>query len=460
MRVDNLPRRDFLKTASLFAGAVAVAPEKTFAQDSADDVILRFAVTCDTHFPGSFYPGFFPGNSQETQRSRLAKAIRLAVDYASAQPYDRLDAFAVCGDMTNRGVEEELVPFCETLDAALPADTRRVLCMGSHEYMGGSRELWEKICKTPGNRRQEIGGFQFITLSPDDTCETDGVYKNRLEWVERELEAAVAEGGPERPIFFFQHYHVTRPETPELLAAEPQWLKGRRTTRCHKGPQGASDLFPIFEKFPQLIDFSGHSHYPISDPGVVWQGKFTLFGCGTLTYGKFLEPPYDTTPEDRYEYAQFYIVEVSRDFSVRLRIMDLPSESLIAREYRVERPADPTCRPYSDARIETFPTPVWGPGAGLWRDERPSDGGSFRFPQAQNVEDVQSYRVVLVKKSEPEKIVAERLLWSKFYRNPQPDKITFSLTNLDSKTDYHMEVVPINFFGKQGETPLTLDFTT
>ncbi|MBR6387740.1 MAG: twin-arginine translocation signal domain-containing protein, partial [Thermoguttaceae bacterium] len=30
MRVDNLPRRDFLKTASLFAGAAAVAPEKTF----------------------------------------------------------------------------------------------------------------------------------------------------------------------------------------------------------------------------------------------------------------------------------------------------------------------------------------------------------------------------------------------------------------------------------------------
>ncbi|MBP5623069.1 MAG: metallophosphoesterase, partial [Thermoguttaceae bacterium] len=194
MRVDKLPRRDFLKTASLFAGTAVVAPEKTFAQESDEDVVLRFAVTSDTHFPGSFYPGFFPGNSQETQKSRLAKAIRLAVDYASAQPYDRLDAFAVCGDMTNRGVEEELVPFCETLDAALPSETRRVLCMGSHEYMGGSRELWEKVCKTPGNRRREIGGFQFITLSPDDTCETDGVFKNQLEWVERELEAAVAEG--------------------------------------------------------------------------------------------------------------------------------------------------------------------------------------------------------------------------------------------------------------------------
>ncbi|MBR5758635.1 MAG: metallophosphoesterase [Thermoguttaceae bacterium] len=167
MRVDKLPRRDFLKTASLLAGAATVAPEKTFAQDGADDVILRFAVTSDTHFPGSFYPGFFPGNSQETQKSRLAKAIRLAVDYASAQPYERLDAFAVCGDMTNRGVEEELVPFCETLDAALPAETQ------DHVVGAILRErLFGRDCGGSCEERrrlQKIAARQFVNahiLSP------------------------------------------------------------------------------------------------------------------------------------------------------------------------------------------------------------------------------------------------------------------------------------------------------
>ena len=368
--------------------------------------------------------------------------------------------------MTNRGVEEELVPFCSAMDASLPPETKRVLCMGSHEYMGGNRDLWEKTCKTPACSHQVINGYHFIALSPDDIQETDGVFANKLDWVRGELEQAVQED-PHRPIFFIQHYHISRPPSAERESAEPWWLRGRSTLRSDRTNWGACDLFELFQEYPQIVDFSGHSHYPITDPGVAWQGNFSAFGTGTLCYAKMIGEPYNVTPPGRFGYAQFYIVEVSRSHSVRLRIFDLPSKSFVSREYFVERPGDPATYQYTDARIDASPVPVWNEGDAVRVEDRFPDGVCFHFPQAKNCEEVQSYRVIVRPVEKPEENAApqeppvvDRHVWSEFYFHPMPEELAVFESSLKTATAYRVEIFAVNFFGKESAAALSAEFTT
>ena len=84
------------------------------------------------------------------------------------------------------------------------------------------------------------------------------------DWAKEELKKA-AEDDPTKPIFVQQHYHITN-----TVYGSDLW---------------GTDVFTsILNKYPQVIDFSGHSHYPINDPRSIWQGRFTALGCGTLAY--------------------------------------------------------------------------------------------------------------------------------------------------------------------------------
>lgn len=448
----HLNRRQFIGSSAGILGLSAA-----FGDSAPDDeIVLRFMVTSDIHFCGKYR--CFPGNSQEVQTERFSRALKLAGEYCRSQPYPNFDALLVCGDMTNRGVEEELIPFCETMDRRLLPETKRVLCMGSHEYMGGNRALWEKVCQTSADSHQIINGHHFIALSPDDTQETDGVFLKKTDWVRGELEKA-ARDVKERPIFFIQHYHLSRPAAKENEAGSPEWLRGRATVRSARDNCGASDLFDLFQQYPQIVDFSGHSHYPISDPGAAWQGNFSAFGTGTLCYAKMLDEPYNTTPPGRFNYAQFYIVEVSRRQSVRLRIFDLASESFIPREYFISRPGDLAAYRYTDARIEKSPLPVWKKGASIRVDDRSPDGVVFRFPQVQNIEDVQSYRIVIYACGQ-ERPVVNRRVWSEFYFYPMPATVEVAETSLKSASNYHVEIFAGNFFDKENPVPLSADFQT
>ena len=47
---------------------------------------------------------------------------------------------------------------------------------------------------------------------------------------------------------------------------------------------GVKELTDILEKYPQVVDFAGHSHFPMNDPRSIWQGDYTALNTGTLSY--------------------------------------------------------------------------------------------------------------------------------------------------------------------------------
>ena len=68
----------------------------------------------------------------------------------------------------------------------------------------------------------------------------------------------------------------------------------------------------ILNQYPQVVDFSGHSHFPLNDPRSVWQGKFTAIGTGAIYYSEFtVEGLRSYHPADSEQTATCWIVELN-----------------------------------------------------------------------------------------------------------------------------------------------------
>ena len=462
----NLARRSFLQTSLIltaFPGSCWLG-KVCGAEDAPSDVLLRFAVMSDVHFSS---------NPESDEKKRLEKALTFLGTYASEAPHPHFDALVVAGDMTNHGHAEELELFRKTLFGGLPKETQALLCMGNHEFYGGkahqtaggSRRHWETIFSRAANTHSVLNGFHFIGISPDRGTCGNGDYAGSLEWLRHELEAASAEDA-RKPVFVFQHYHIS----------------GTVYGSCGEDHWGIRDLKPVLDDFPQVIDFSGHSHYPANDPRSAWQEKFTAFGTATLSYFEMAGGIFEKFPEGYRNAAQFYVVEVLRDFSVHLKIYDLISDSFFETEYLVAEPGAAEKHCYSSGRFETAAPPAWSePLPDLKFDEVDPFGATLHFPQAHDAQCVGSYQIAIEQKNvgqgetgtetkaetkaetETSKAVwrpfSEQNPWSQYFFRPQPEEMSV-LLNLEPETEWRVTVRARNVFGKLSGQSLSGTFRT
>ena len=436
-------RRDFLKIGAGAASAFVIAqtPRVLLADDAPDapPCVLRVVVTSDVHFNGS-------PDAKEVGRFR--RVMRFSYDYAAKQKYDRLDALMVVGDMSNHGIESELSLFKKTMDEEVRGDTKTLLCMGNHEFYGGNQAFWKKTFGVEPNARYQVNGYQFIAISPEKGTMADGDYMYALEWFQRELEEAVA-ADPEKPVFVFQHYPVT-----------PTVYGGRGLDDW-----GAEDLFDTLQKYPTVVNFSGHTHYPLTDPRVAWQGNFSAFGTSTLSYichgGE--GDRYEKYPADSGNYAEFYIMEVYADNSTRLLPCNASKEpEFYEFAYLVSKPGDVDSYQYSDARYFKSARPEWSDGASLVLQETTESGANVEIPQASCPDVVHSYRFDLERADAAGNWVPDppQFFWAHYYDRPVPKTIVANLDGLDSQTKYRAAVYALNPFMRQSEAALRVEFTT
>jgi len=257
--------------------------------------ILRFVALSDVHYE----------DEPSVERERMAKALRTANRIADESPvYKGFDALCVVGDFANKGSQAQFAAFKHTLDEGLRPGTRRILSVASHEFMGGGPEpAYEKLRRFFGQApdvHEVIHGYHFISLSPSRGTSFN---QDKRDWAAAQLALAAADD-PRRPIFFFQHPHVTGTVYGSII-----W--------------GEDELCPILMNYPQVIDFSGHSHAPVNDPRSIHQQYFTSLGCGTLSYfeNDEFDKYYGTCPPapEGHRAAQMLIVEA--DAAGRVRVI-------------------------------------------------------------------------------------------------------------------------------------------
>lgn len=426
----KLSRRRFLG-ASLVLCAL---PSRLFA-DHPENVVLRFAVMSDVHYPG---------NANAAEQARFKKALAFMNTHCAAQTYPNFDALVVAGDMSNNGTRDQIGPFKADMDAGLKPGTQPVLCMGNHEFWGGSKPLWEEIFGVEANTHTVINGYHFIAISPEKGSMRDGDYDYIRDWVKAELDAA-AKDAPGKPIFVIQHYHVS--ETVYGSIKGDNW--------------GTKDFYELFQQYPQIIDFSGHSHYPITDPRSAWQGNFTAFGTGTLSYFEMTSGQYNKFPAGHRNVGQFYVVEVHRDHSVVLKPYDLISGGFYDTVYTVTEPGNTAKYLYTDARYDRAKNPWWKEGAAVSAEKIEPYSATFHFPQAADELMVHSYRLTFSTHVDDQWTEDfSHYAWSDYFYRPMPAAMAVAVEQLAPQTAYRLSITALNCFQKESEKTLMLEFTT
>ncbi len=317
---------------------------------------LRFLVFSDAH-------------TQEREACRSIDRIRAMLSQAyrrasACEAYPGLDAAVSVGDLTDNGRPDQFEGFFETMRACLKPETRLLAVSArAHDGWTVDRAAVHAICTKytgePSDFCVTVGGYRFIGLSAsnDDSLIYD---EGQVKWLDDRLREA-AEEDSARPVFVFHHEHVR--DTVYGSTRFDGW-----------GETFFSDVLP---RYPQAVDFSGHSHYPVNHPLSLWQGAFTAVGTGAIHYAEFTVDDTRTYhPADNGEVCACWLVEADAAHRLRLTGIDVLADETLC-EYTLPNPADPANRAFSPgARRARAKAPVFRPDAAL-RSER--DGEQLRF---------------------------------------------------------------------------------
>ena len=260
--------------------------------------ILRFVVCSDVHLDCT---------NDQNRETKFEALFTDTYKYAAKSSYKKLDAVIVAGDFANSGLDEEYIRFNELVDKNIKPETQLLTCMGNHEFINYrdydatiAYERYKALINENVDTHIVINGYHFIGVSYDNNGKT---FKGKTEWLDAQLKKA-SKDTPDKPIFVYQHPHPTA-----TVYGSINWSD--------------VDIRSVLTKYPQVIDFSGHSHYTSTDPRSVWQGSFTAIGTGSTRalmsnlnyFGHDKDAPGDS--------GTCWIVEVDADGNTRLQLWDL-----------------------------------------------------------------------------------------------------------------------------------------
>lgn len=408
-----------------------VAPE-----DTSDFVpVLRFMVASDTHVKAA----------GDKQYRRIQKALKMSYAIAEAdENYKTLDGVIFAGDTTDDGLQSQRCAFKSAIDSVAKPETQ-VMPLLAQAHDGGtydyeSLDYFKMLHGVDAtDNHYVINGYHFITMS---RAYVDGVRyaEYQREWLKAELDKAVADD-PTKPIFFAQHEHVDK------------------TVYGSSDFEGWDDEFfkDIFMQYPQLVHFSGHSHYPLSHPGSLWQGEFTAVGTGSLYYVELtVEDVRTYHPENHKGEAQYWIVEVDAENRVRLIGIDLEEEKVLV-EYILDNPADPANREYTpEKQAARSKAPVFADDAEI-TVKKSLGKVSLTVPAAASTDGmpITLYRVFLYDADGNE--MKKDWVLPDYYSATVSPTVTFNLGKLD-KGDYTAKIVAETAYGVQS-APVEVTFS-
>lgn len=443
---ENTEAADRTATITL-TGKDALKKVITVKQNGTDaEKYPTFAVISDTHFGNS------KGEGPMTKVPRTLKSLTAK---------DKLDAIIVVGDLTDSGQSAQYDQFVSVFGNKAnyinPVDTF-LFMMGNHDNYNGSTGFsnYQGKLKSfyggkdyPLDRYVVIKGYPFITISVrggdnnDDTNPASGpksfpqsVCDSLAVWLEK-----AATECPGKPIFVFTH-------VPPKYTCYSTWPgEGDGTTWPTWSMQ---TINPILNKYPQVVVFGGHSHYPLGDPRSIHQGVdpnssknnyYTGINTGSVTYSEIHSPSVDWSDRihpNYYEHiTEGIIVDVLPDGNVELRRYDTRLDEEIQPDNRwlLKAPFDGSMFEYADIRNQYdninnkplrngLPAPVFAEDAEI---QLTSAGPTvtLTFPQATDNDCVFRYKVQIF--NEEGFAVKNNWIFSEYYRNSDAPK-TFTAT--------------------------------
>ena len=316
----------------------------------ANNIVLQFAAVSDVHTP--------------TGKKRVQNAFEQLKEAALLYTDKGLDAVIVAGDLTddygnNQDTKAgEIKQLKDAYEAVFnPQDVPMIYGLGNHDHdferNGGAGSNLQTFINVMGNvaahtqydvacsdsahgsRHAVIGNYHFLFVEPitygctgaDDTGAK--YYAETKTWLDATLKE-ITESAPNQYVFVVTHPMIYGTVYgSDLLTSGIYWY--------------TKDITPILEKYPQVVTFGGHLHFPLADERSIMQDAFTSLGCGSVQYMAIEDGGYDnmataTTMKDKGQVSSGYLVQVDASGNVRFIRMDFQNKTTTKDPFVIEAP--------------------------------------------------------------------------------------------------------------------------
>lgn len=355
---------------------------------------------------------------------------------------DGVDLFANCGDFTGWGRNEQMAPFVEAFYETIGDRAETLVVLGNHDIKIGDdvvARFKEEFGVDVGQAHKVVKGFHFIGVPSCNPGAVQVYPPSMISWAKAELAKAEADS-PNLPVFSFQHAHNTG-----TVYGSTIW--------------GSPGLATVWNGHNRVVNFSGHSHFPIEDPRSIWQGSYTALGVGAMNRFELEKDLIWNQHPDKYDTAaEFYVVEADRDGSVAVKAYDLQTDAFFL-SYYIDNVNDPSTYAYTyKNRLAYDDAPVFAENANVSCAKNENGEVLLSFDRAVDKLVVHDYKIV-VSNSIGLPILSKTYI-SDYYLHDIPEQFTVNLgeLNIDSGKSFKVKITAVNSYYELSK-PITATLT-
>ena len=422
-------------------------------------IALSLAAISDVHIEGS----------SDAYANKFTAALNQLKAKAAESDANGIDGVLVVGDLIQRA-EITMAQNFKALyeDVFKPTEVPMIYTIGNHDMNPkydwtpstvaqsvamantfGDEYFKTDIDNTMRNnyeaRHCVIGGYHILAVTPNGD-QPITYSPNVITWLDQQLDA-ITKTDPNRYVIVLTHPMIYNTIYGSLLGED-----GGVWTSTLPNYWATRVLTGVLEKYPQVVSFHGHLHFPINDPRSLWQGKWTALGCGSTRY-MAIEPAgwegISSTPtvmNDANNFSQGYLVQFDVNGNMRIVKMDFFNNGTIGEPYVMQYPdaAGANLAKYNNVTRKAANQAPTMSTIDV-KDVKEAETASVTFAAGKDDEFVHHYIVTLSKAGN---VVATKKILADFYLHPKTSEMKSSWTvdfgTLSESGQYTVTVVAVD----------------
>lgn len=435
-------------------------------------IALSLAAISDVHIEGS----------SDAYANKFTSALNQLKVKAAESDANGIDGVMVVGDLIQRA-EITMAQNFKALyeDVFKPTEVPMIYTIGNHDMNPkydwtpstvaqsvamantfGDEYFKTDIENTMRNnyeaRHCVIGGYHILAVTPNGD-QPITYSPNVITWLDQQLDA-ITKTDPNRYVIVLTHPMIYNTIYGSLLGED-----GGVWTSTLPNYWATRVLTGVLEKYPQVVSFHGHLHFPINDPRSLWQGKWTALGCGSTRY-MAIEPAgwegISSTPtvmNDANNFSQGYLVQFDVNGNMRIVKMDFFNNGTIGEPYVMQYPdaAGANLAKYNNVtRKAANQAPTMSTIEA--KDVKDNEAASVTFAAGKDDEFVHHYVITLSKGGN---VVATKKILADFYLHPNTSEMksswTYGFGTLSESGQYTVSVVAVDSWDAES-APVTATF--